>query len=86
MEFTRALDAMMREVNSGDLARVQRCADLLEPHNVRPVLEPAVVSGFNDGASHAVLSWMADQVGTLRVVRTPYGALSLTRVVPGKTP
>jgi hypothetical protein len=84
MEFTRALDDMIREVRSGDLARVQRCADLLEPRNVRPVLESAVCIGFRDGASQAVLTWMADRVGTLRVVRRPYGAMSLTRVVvPG---
>ena len=81
MEFTRALDEMMREVRSGDLARIQRCASLLEPRNVRPVLESAVCIGFRDGASHAVLSWIADRVGTLRVVCTPYGAPSLTRVL-----
>jgi hypothetical protein len=81
MEFTLALDEMMREVRSGDLARVQRRVNLLEPRNVRPVLESAVCIGFSDGASQAVLAWMADRVGTLRVVCTPYGALSLTRVV-----
>ncbi len=82
MEFTRALDAMMREVRSGDLARVQRYAESLEPHNVRPVLESAVVIGFNDGASREVISWMADRVGTLRVTWTQYGARRLRRVVP----
>lgn len=81
MEFTRALGAMMREVRSGDLARVQRCAEVLEPQNVRPVLESAVCIGFRDGARLEVLSWMAGRVGTLRVACTPYGAMSLTRVV-----
>jgi hypothetical protein len=76
MEFSRALDALMLEVRSGSL---RRYTDLLEPRHVRPVLESAVVIGFNEGANLAVLSWMARRVGTLCVSRTPYGATRLRR-------
>ena len=79
MEFSRALDALMREVRSGSLDGVRRYTESLEPRIVRPVLESAVVIGFNEGASLAVLSWMARRVGTLCVSRTPYGATRLRR-------
>lgn len=69
--FTRALGAMMREVHSGDLARVQRCAEASRTTCARSsVLESAVCIGFRDGARLEVLSWMAGRVGTLRVVRS----------------
>lgn len=81
MEFTRALDLMMVAVNSGDMARVQRQAESLDARNMRPVLESAVCIGYNKGVGRDVLAWMANRVGTLRVTSTPYGALSLKRVV-----
>ncbi len=81
MEFTRALDSMMVAVYSGDMARVQIQAESLDARNVRPVLESAVCIGFSRGADRDVLAWMANRVGTLRVTSTPYGAMSLTRVV-----
>jgi hypothetical protein len=72
---------MMLAVYSGDVERVQRQAESLGARNVRPVLESAVCIGFNKGVGRDVLAWMANRVGTLRVRSTPYGALSLTRVI-----
>ncbi len=77
--FSRVLDELMMDVRSGSLDGVRRYAESLEPHRVRPVLESAVVIGFNEGASLDVLSWMAERIGTLRVSRTPYGATRLVR-------
>jgi hypothetical protein len=61
----------MLAVRSGSLDGVRRYTVSLEPHHVRPILESAVVIGFKDGASLAVLEWMARRVGTLCVSRTP---------------
>ena len=77
---------MMQAVYSGDMARVQRQAESLDARNVRPVLESAVCIGFSKGVGRGVLAWMANRVGTLRLTLTPYGALSLTRVVTVDAP
>ena len=79
MEFSRALDALMVEVRSGSLDGVRTFTESLEPRRVRPVLESAVLIGFKDGASLAIISWMAGRIGTLRVSQTPYGATRLVR-------
>jgi hypothetical protein len=79
MEFSRALDALMVEVRSGSLDGVRTFTESLEPRRVRPVLESAVLIGFKEGASLAILSWMAERIGTLRVSRTHYGATRLVR-------
>jgi hypothetical protein len=79
MDFSRALDALMVEVRSGSLDGVRTFTESLDPHKVRQVLESAVVIGFKEGASLAVISWMAGRIGTLRVSQTPYGATRLVR-------
>ena len=78
-KFSRALDALMTEVRSGSIEGVRLFTETLEPHKVRPVLESAVVIGFKEGASLAILSWMAARIGTLRVSQTSYGATRLVR-------
>jgi len=75
-----SLNTLMEIIHAGNLEQVKNYIEVLSHRqNIRPIVESAVCMAFNDGASYEIISWMANRIGTLRVSKTNYGALRLSK-------